>query len=68
MHAAATPGTARLTVDRTTVALVDAAGLAALATAADPADQAGVELRLATGQPFVRRAVALARLGPCLDR
>jgi RNA polymerase sigma-B factor len=67
VHAASIPGTARLTVDLASVPLVDAAGLAALETAADAAARAGVELRLATGQPLVRRAVALSRLGPCLD-
>jgi hypothetical protein len=46
------------------VPLVDAAGLAALRTAAaGAAARAGVDLRLATGQPFARRVVARSRLG-----
>jgi len=68
VHAASMPGTSRLTIDLASVPLVDATGLAALETAADEAARAGVELRLATLQPFVRRAVALSRLGPCLER
>lgn len=67
VHAAAMPGTARLTVDLASVPRVDAAGLAALETAADSAARARVELRLTTGTPAVRRAVALSRLGPRLE-
>ena len=35
----------------------------ALRTAGGAAAWAGIDLRLATGQPFVRRVVALSRLG-----
>jgi RNA polymerase sigma-B factor len=52
----------RLTVDLTGIALVDAAGVAVLQDGATAAERAGVEMRLAGVQPYVRHILQVSGL------
>lgn len=59
--------TSELVVDLAEVPFIDTTGIAALLTSHEAARRNGLRLRLANPQPYVRRSLTVAGLGPMLN-